>query len=314
MTFGTNNTVGWSTETFVESYRTALEAINEAYPYADIIINAIPPVHQYHDNPDITMETIDKYNLALVDLAEEMGFKFLNSAEVLKDGSTGYAKWDYTLTDGIHLNKDALTALFDYFRTHSYLTEDDRPTPLNPIPERDETPPDLVTTDPPAVHTESPDSLTQGVEIVFSVSNGAAGYLTGSTEQTVLPGESCSTVVAHANAGYEFVRWQTTAGTIADRYQTAVSFAVPENAEVGSTIRITAVYRAKTTTAPVTPTPTPSVSTPTPTPTPTPVTPTPTPTPTPETPTPTPSSPVVIIPPPEDTGSPSEDATGTVAE
>ena len=73
MTFGTNNTIGWSTETFIDSYRTALEAIHDAYPYADIIINSIPPVHQYRDNPDITMQTIDKFNLGLVELAEEMG-------------------------------------------------------------------------------------------------------------------------------------------------------------------------------------------------------------------------------------------------
>ncbi|HIV87722.1 MAG TPA: hypothetical protein H9896_06395, partial [Candidatus Pygmaiobacter gallistercoris] len=264
LTFGTNNTVGWSTETFINSYRTALEAINEAYPYADIIINAIPPVHQYHDNSDITIETIDKYNLALVDLAEEMGFKFLNSTEVLKDEETGYAKWDYTLADGIHLNKDAMTALFDYFRTHSYVTEDDRPTPLETIPARDEIPPDLVTTDPPAEHTENPDASSQGVEVVFTVSSGAAGYLTGSTDQTVLPGESCSTVIAHPNAGYEFVRWQSTSGWIPNRTQTGIVFTVPENAEAG-TIRVTAVFRAQTATTPST-TPVPNTGTTTPTP------------------------------------------------
>ena len=100
MTFGTNNTIGWSTETFIDSYRTALEAIHDATPYADIIINSIPPVHQYRDNPDITMQTIDKFNLGLVELAEEMGFKFLNTAEELKDEKTGFAQWEYTISDG----------------------------------------------------------------------------------------------------------------------------------------------------------------------------------------------------------------------
>ena len=41
ITYGTNNTAE-STETFIKWYRTALEQIHEAYPYADIIINSIP--------------------------------------------------------------------------------------------------------------------------------------------------------------------------------------------------------------------------------------------------------------------------------
>ncbi len=123
ITFGTNNTIGWTAETLVQQYKTALEKIHDAYPYADIIINSIPPVHQYRDNPNITMQTIDKFNLALADMAQELGYKFLNSAEVLKDEKTGFAKWDYTISDGIHLNKDAMEAMFTYFRTHSYITE-----------------------------------------------------------------------------------------------------------------------------------------------------------------------------------------------
>ena len=62
------------------------------------------------------------------------GWKFLNSAEALKDSTTGYAKAGYVETsDGIHLTRTAMDALFSYIRTHSYITEDDRPA-LTTIP------------------------------------------------------------------------------------------------------------------------------------------------------------------------------------
>ena len=65
---------------------------------------------------------------------QEKGWKFLNSAEALKDSTTGYAKAGYVETsDGIHLTRTAMDALFSYIRTHSYITEDDRPA-LTTIP------------------------------------------------------------------------------------------------------------------------------------------------------------------------------------
>ena len=42
-------------------------------------------------------------------------------------GSDGYAKDGYTESDGIHLTSTAMDVLFNYIRTHSYITEDDRP-------------------------------------------------------------------------------------------------------------------------------------------------------------------------------------------
>ena len=250
MTFGTNNTIGWSTETFIDSYRTALEAIHDAYPYADIIINSIPPVHQYRDNPDITMQTIDKFNLGLVELAEEMGFKFLNTAEELKDEKTGFAQWEYTISDGIHLKKDAFEAMFNYIRTHSYITEDDRPMPLKAIPERKETPPDLITSDPLSVHTAKPDSSSTpaSVRVLFGVNNAKAGYIEGSAEQTVAPGGLCVEVIARANQGYEFVKWEISSGSIPHPTEPKLAFTAP--ADASGEIRLTAVFRAKATPTP----------------------------------------------------------------
>jgi len=291
MMFGTNNTIGWTADTLVTQYKAALKVVHEAYPYADIIINSVPPVHQYRDNPNISMQTIDKFNLALADMAKELGYKFLNSTEVLKDETTGFAKWDYTISDGVHLNKDAFNAMFEYIRTHSYLTEDTRPKPLKSIPARKETPPGIVDTDPLAVHTDKPASSASsaaGIEISFTVSDAAAGTLEGTATQSVVPGKACTAVKAVAKDGYKFAGWACTVGHIDDVSNAQLTFTVPSYAT--EKIIVTAKFEKKPA-ATATPTPTPTVTpTPTPlvTPTPSPVPPTPTPT---ATPTPVPPDP-----------------------
>lgn len=133
LTFGTNDlSPSYSAQDFVENYQEGIESIVEAYPSVDIIVNAIPPLGQTHSNQNLTQTQADEYNKALVEMCQEQGWKFLNSAEVLKDSSTGYAKSGYVeSSDGIHLTRAAMEALFDYVRTHSYITEDDRPTVKN---------------------------------------------------------------------------------------------------------------------------------------------------------------------------------------
>lgn len=133
LTFGTNDlSPSNSAEKFVESYQEGIESIVEAYPSVDIIVNSIPPLGQVHSNQNLTQTQVDEYNKALVEMCKENDWKFLNSAEVLKDSSTGYAKSGYVeSSDGIHLTKAAMEELFEYVRTHSYITEDDRPTVKN---------------------------------------------------------------------------------------------------------------------------------------------------------------------------------------
>ena len=129
VTFGTNDLdPNYSAASFVESYRAGLQAITDAYPAADIIVNAIPPLGRSHSNASLTQSQVDEYNKAIVEMCDANGWKFLNSAEVLKDAATGYAKEGYVeSSDGIHLTRAAMDALFTYIRTHSYVTEDTRP-------------------------------------------------------------------------------------------------------------------------------------------------------------------------------------------
>ncbi len=128
ITLGTNNADGSMTETqFIDAYKNLLSAINTSYPYTDIIINSLPPVTATQDKyPDIEQEFIDELNMALADLAEDSGYKFLNSALALKD-ETGYGDTAFYVTNDIHLKSAGLTAILDYVKTHAYESEDRRP-------------------------------------------------------------------------------------------------------------------------------------------------------------------------------------------
>ena len=163
VTFGTNDLdPNYSAASFVESYRAGLQAIADAYPAADIIVNAIPPLGRSHSNASLTQSQVDEYNKAIVEMCDANGWKFLNSAEVLKDAATGYAKEGYVeASDGIHLTRAAMDALFTYIRTHSYVTEDTRPA-LTSVPKHTDDK-DAVTYSTPVVEatpaaSEEPDS------------------------------------------------------------------------------------------------------------------------------------------------------------
>ena len=137
--FGTNNATGMSTEDFIKKYSDVLDKIHNAYEYADIIVGAIPPFAKDTQYKSISMTSIDSFNAALVNLAEEKGYKFLNSSEVMKDEKTGYIKAGFTVNDGIHISEAGLKTLFNYIRTHAYISTDSRPKPLKPIPKHTET-------------------------------------------------------------------------------------------------------------------------------------------------------------------------------
>ena len=161
LTFGTNDlNPNYKTADFIKNYQTGIEAVVTAYPSADIIVNAIPPIGQQHSNQSLTQTQVDEFNKALVEMCKEKGWKFLNSAETLKDSTTGYAKSGYVETsDGIHLTRTAMDALFTYVRTHSYITEDDRPA-LTTAPRHTGDKDAVVYTVPVVTSTAAKDSPT----------------------------------------------------------------------------------------------------------------------------------------------------------
>jgi uncharacterized repeat protein (TIGR02543 family) len=232
--YGTNNLSGSSTDAtnYIKTYLQGLQAIQTAWPYCDIIVSAIPPLDQQRENTNLTMTQVDAYNAALVQMCEENGFKFLNSAEVLRDDATGWAKKDYTLSDGVHLSKEAVTAYFTYVRTHAYAAEDRRPQPLGTIPAPDGVPANLINKDPIAVRGAK-------VPLEFVAANG--GKLSGTTSQLVKKGGTAAAVTAVPDEGFVFAGWTASSG---GSYSSAtISFTMPQNADAGGVV-LTAHFKA----------------------------------------------------------------------
>lgn len=232
--YGTNNLSGSSTDAtnYIKTYLQGLQAIQTAWPYCDIIVSAIPPLDKQRENTNLTMTQVDAYNAALVQMCEENGFKFLNSAEVLRDDATGWAKKDYTLSDGVHLSKEAVTAYFTYVRTHAYAAEDRRPQPLGTIPTPDGVPANLINKDPIAVRGAK-------VPLEFVAANG--GKLSGTTSQLVKKGGTAAAVTAVPDEGFVFAGWTASSG---GSYSSAtISFTMPQNADAGGVV-LTAIFKA----------------------------------------------------------------------
>lgn len=232
--YGTNNLSGSSTDAtnYIKTYLQGLQAIQTAWPYCDIIVSAIPPLDRQRENTNLTMTQVDAYNAALVQMCEENGFKFLNSAKVLRDDATGWAKQDYTLSDGVHLSKEAVTAYFTYVRTHAYAAEDRRPQPLGTIPTPDGVPANLINKDPIAVRGAK-------VPLEFVAANG--GKLSGTTSQLVKKGGTAAAVTAVPDEGFVFAGWTASSG---GSYSSAtISFTMPQNADAGGVV-LTANFKA----------------------------------------------------------------------
>lgn len=232
--YGTNNLSGASTDAtrFIATYLQGLQAIRQAWSYCDIIVSAIPPLDKQRENTNLTMTQVDAYNAALVQMCEENGFKFLNSAEVLRDDTTGWAKTDYTLSDGVHLSKKAVEAYFTYVRTHAYQTEDRRPQPLGSIPQPDGVPANLITKDPIAVRGAK-------VPLEFVAEHG--GTLSGTTSQLVKKGATAGAVTAVPDAGFVFAGWTASSG--GSYSNESLSFTMPQNADAGGVV-LTAHFKA----------------------------------------------------------------------
>jgi Lysophospholipase L1 and related esterases len=185
--FGANNADGSvSPEAFVAQYLRLINAIEEAYPYCDIIVQSIPPLGRQRDYPNLTMQTIDGFNVALAEMCREEGYKFLNCSEILK-GTNGFIKPEYISADGLHLNADGYAAILEYARTHTHITRDRRPNTSN-IPQRRPAP--YI---PPSSSEEEISSSSSGsssYEISSSIE--ISSYVEVSTTPSTLPGEPSS--------------------------------------------------------------------------------------------------------------------------
>ena len=215
---GTNDT-GMSVDEFIKNYTALVQAIQESYPYTDIIVNTVPPVPANHANyPHMDQTKIDDFNMALLSMCEQMGLKFLNSAEALKDAN-GYGREDYYQTGDIHLKPVGLKAMLSYLRTHAYQTDDRRPDTAN-IPTRAEyTPNPSSAVTAPSSSEAAGSSEEQGVLYQASyrvdktggtLSSGSdSGSDSGKTSLSyeVTNAAQSISVTAVPQDGYVFVKW-----------------------------------------------------------------------------------------------------------
>ena len=211
---GTNDT-GMSVDEFISNYTALVQAIQESYPYTDIIVNTVPPVPANHSNyPHMDQTRIDDFNMALLSMCEQMGLKFLNSAEALKDAN-GYGREDYYQSGDIHLKPVGLKAMLSYLRTHAYQTEDRRPDTAN-IPTRAEyTPNPSSAVAAPSSSEAASSSEEQGVLYQASyrvdktggtLSSGSDSGKTSLSYEVTSAAQSIS-VTAVPQDGYVFVKW-----------------------------------------------------------------------------------------------------------
>lgn len=136
LTFGTNNLDGFTNDAtfFIEQYEPQIKAVQEAYPYADIIIQSIFPIAQFNDYPNLKNSQIRLFNAAIIQMCEQNDWKYLNTFEMLYDSASGFAKTELMDTDGLHLSEKGVAEVISYVRTHAYITDDRRPQPLEEIP------------------------------------------------------------------------------------------------------------------------------------------------------------------------------------
>ena len=211
ITLGTNDN-GMEVETFIGYYTQLVQEIQASYPYTDIIVNTVPPVPQDHSNyPSTSQEKIDDFNMALLTMCENLGVKFLNNAEVLKDPATGFGLDDYYISGDIHLKSSGLKAMLNYLTTHAYETEDRRPDTSN-IPTRTleytSNPSDPVT----APSSSSSEAAGEAFEARYRIDQTGGTLTSGDTSgETSLrfdvTGEQSVTVTAVPDDGYFFVNW-----------------------------------------------------------------------------------------------------------
>lgn len=216
MTFGTNDT-GMEVPDFIAHYTALIQAIQQSYPYTDIIVNTVPPVPADHSNyPHMDQAKIDDFNMALLDLCEQLGVRFLNSAEALK-GSDGYGIADYYTSGDIHLKSAGLKAVLNYLRTHALQTEDRRPD-TNNIPTRTmeyvSNPSSAVAA--PSSESSSSESTSENkkFEARYRVDKNGGGTLSvgndtgnSSVTYTVTDPDKSITVTAVPAEGHVFVKW-----------------------------------------------------------------------------------------------------------
>ena len=209
---------------FISNYTALVQAIQAAYPYTDIIVNTVPPIPENHSSyPHMDQAKIDDFNMALLNMCEQLGLKFLNTAETLK-GENGYGNPDYYTDGDIHLKSAGLKAALTYLRTHAYQTEDRRPD-TNNIPTRTL---EYVSNPSSAVAAPSSEEVSESESVSESTSESASSS-----------GSECTSTEAKFEARYQVEK--SGGGTLTTGDSTGNNSVSYKVNDPGKSITVTAV-------------------------------------------------------------------------
>lgn len=104
-------------------YRALINSVREASPSTKIILQSAPPIARNMDvsNYSVSLEELNRYirqiNAWTLEIAEEEGLGYLDSASVLRDGD-GFLRDEFQNGDGHHLTYEAYKEMLYYIRTH----------------------------------------------------------------------------------------------------------------------------------------------------------------------------------------------------
>lgn len=104
---------------FKQAYTDLIQSIRTASPNTGILCQSILPVIDTLSG-DVKNDRIQRANQWILDIAEETGTRYLNTAELLMD-ETGNLRSEYAAADGILLSEAGCQAVLTYVRTHPYI-------------------------------------------------------------------------------------------------------------------------------------------------------------------------------------------------
>ena len=120
ITLGVNGADRFTESKFKTYYKKLINAISEASPSTQIIIQSAFPIAKWFSDKDngISNSGINRLNMWAKEIAYEFDLPYLDTQSILKD-SNGAMISKYDEGDGVHMNKEAYTLILDYIKTHA---------------------------------------------------------------------------------------------------------------------------------------------------------------------------------------------------
>ena len=195
-----------SVDEFINDYKQIMQSIKTAYSACDVVACAIAPVSKDADDSAQKQTYIDQYNQQLAVACNDMGFKYLNLAEVLKNDK-GYAVDSYVEASTGAFSGSGVNAVLDYVKNHAHNVDDTRGD-RGDIPQRAASASSSGTTATPTP-SPTPNKLTAS----YRVEENGGGTLTSNDQKgvssldlEVASGTQVSVTAVPAD-GYTFYKW-----------------------------------------------------------------------------------------------------------